>query len=496
VGFIFIFNLIVGTGALTLPGAFARAGWCLSFMVLLLLAIISFITVTFVIESMACANAIKIWQNQQYASHRIANEDGGEEDDRPADRLITSRDVESIPLIPRNEFHSYYQLTHKFELGEMATLFFNSPGRILFYLCLIVYLYGDLCIYSAAVATSLRDVVCDRENSSINSNISMFGSKAFYYVPEDLTCNERCDCWSGYTISRLAMYRIILLAFALIFGPLVFCQIQKTKYLQILTAVLRWMAFAFMIGIAFKMIIMNGVKGYPVVVNFYGVPSLFGACVYSFMCHHSLPSLLEPLRNKLMVSRILAFDFILICMFYIVLAMSAIFAFRHVQDLYTLNFLPFQVGDKSYLSTTLIIVVDYFLSLFPVFTLSTSFPIIAVTLKFNLQTIFLDMSQYDTYNVFIRLLFPILTIFPPFCVTYFTDSLSTLVAFTGSYAGVGIQYVIPISMVYFARRTCTELLGSGISNPFHSPFKSNSWLVFILFWSISCVLLVTINIVH
>jgi len=41
----------------------------------------------------------------------------------------------------------------------MATLFFNEFGRIMFYLCLIVYLYGDLSIYSAAVARSLRDVV-------------------------------------------------------------------------------------------------------------------------------------------------------------------------------------------------------------------------------------------------------------------------------------------------------------------------------------------------
>lgn len=79
-----------------------------------------------------------------------------------------------------------------------------------------------------------------------------------------------------------------------------------------------------MICISIKLLITDGAKGHPVPINFYGVPPLFGACVYSFMCHHSLPGLLAPLRNKSKVSQILSFDYILICMFYIILAMTGI----------------------------------------------------------------------------------------------------------------------------------------------------------------------------
>ena len=57
-GLIYIFNLIVGTGALTLPAAFHDAGWLLSTVLIISLAFMSFLTATFVIESMACANAI------------------------------------------------------------------------------------------------------------------------------------------------------------------------------------------------------------------------------------------------------------------------------------------------------------------------------------------------------------------------------------------------------------------------------------------------------
>jgi len=252
-------------------------------------------------------------------------------------------------------------------------------------------------------------------------------------------------------------------------------------------------AFTFMICISIKILITDGAKGHPAAININGVPPLFGACVYSFMCHHSLPGLLAPLRNKSKVSQILSYDYILICMFYILLAMTGIFAFEHVEDLYTLNFLPQSGGSSGFLSN-LYIAVDYFLSLFPVFTLSTSFPVIALTLKNNLQILFLDMSRYESYNRFIRLiLLPLLSIFPSFCVAYLVENLSTLVAFTGSYAGAGIQYVIPVFLLYFSRRTCTELLGSGVVNHFQSPFKSNLWLALVLIWSIVCVILVSIN---
>jgi len=42
---------------------------------------------------------------------------------------------------------------------------------------------------------------------------------------------------------------------------------------------------------------------HTLVADISGVPNLFGVCVYSFMCHHSLPSLITPisitLRNNL-----------------------------------------------------------------------------------------------------------------------------------------------------------------------------------------------------
>lgn len=244
-----------------------------------------------------------------------------------------------------------------------------------------------------------------------------------------------------------------------------------------------------MISIAVHRLMVNGQEGNPPVANPSGLPALFGACVYSFMCHHSLPSLVAPIRDKAGLHPLLSADYLLICCFYLFLALTGSFAFATLDDLYTLNFVP-----NSNQTDVILKFVEYFLALFPVFTLSASFPIIAITLRNNLQTLFIGSSQLEDYGFFIRrLAFPLLAILPPIFVTFFTDSLTSLVSFTGSYAGTGIQYIIPIALVWQARRTCTQLLGQGIINEYRSPFKSVAWLIFVLIWACTCVVLVTVN---
>uniref|UniRef100_A0A1A9WW97 Amino acid transporter transmembrane domain-containing protein n=1 Tax=Glossina brevipalpis TaxID=37001 RepID=A0A1A9WW97_9MUSC len=521
VGFIFIFNLIVGTGALTLPATFAKAGWLLSINVILYLALISHMTVTFIIEAMAAANAVKTWQSFQvlkrsydFETNKV-HDDGDVEnvenssgiDEQIAEtedpsatllpRVRTSTRLGRMPLYAQHSTLMYYRLDEKFELGEMAALFFNDMGRVLFYLCICIYLYGDLSIYSAAIAKSLRDLFCDHVNATDLANFTAIDSNVDTLnltLNNNETDNDAVTlCWHEGTLTRLNVYRLFLIGFITIFGPFAVFSVQKTKYLQIVTALFRWCAFIFMITIAVKLLLTDGAKGHPPAINVYGIPALFGACVYSFMCHHSLPSLLAPIRNKHDISKIVCADYIMICMFYILLAMTGIFAFERIQDLYTLNFIPHQMDDYSF-RAKLLIGIDYFLALFPICTLSASFPIIAITLRNNLQTLFLDMTHFESYNLFVRrVLFPLMAVFPPFIITYFTESLTSLVAFTGSYAGAGIQYVIPVALVYYARTTCRELLGSGVVNQFESPFRSNYWLLFVLLWTIGCVSLVTLN---
>lgn len=55
--FVYIFNLIVGAGALTLPLAFSNAGVILGTILLVVLAFMSYMNATYMVEAMATANA-------------------------------------------------------------------------------------------------------------------------------------------------------------------------------------------------------------------------------------------------------------------------------------------------------------------------------------------------------------------------------------------------------------------------------------------------------
>lgn len=187
-GLIYIFNLIVGTGALTLPAAFHDAGWLLSSIIITLLAFMSYLTATFVIESMASTNAMIHWRRLQ----RIKRS-GGSVSEELVTRTLTvqaqntgrrlSAD-ENQPLIDEDTVErvqqsvsSYYEITEITEMGKMASVFFSRGGRNLFYLCLVIYLYGDLAIYAAAVAKSIRDVACTFKPPNMTSPLNISDSE-------------------------------------------------------------------------------------------------------------------------------------------------------------------------------------------------------------------------------------------------------------------------------------------------------------------------------
>jgi hypothetical protein len=247
-----------------------------------------------------------------------------------------------------------------------------------------------------------------------------------------------------------------------------------------------YLAFAIMIITAIRDLIVDGAKGHPQAADIMGVPELFGACVYSFMCHHSLPALVSPIADKSRLFSSIALDYLLITMFYLLLALTGVFAFGQVSDLYTLDFSQRWLGKEAFL------VPRYFLALFPVFTLSTSFPIVAITLRNNLKSLFLTEGHHYRWCLR-KVLFPFLAVIPPVLVAMATKNLEILVGVTGSYAGAGIQYLIPAFLVFNARKRTLNVIGMDIKNGFESPFKGKGWVIFVIIWAITCIVLVSVN---
>lgn len=104
-------------------------------------------------------------------------------------------------------------------------MFFNRYGTISFFICIAIYLYGDLAIYGAAVGKSLRDTV---EYDFFKSLLKIFfyfvklfiSLKACTYYPPDVPCNQTLNgtirCWADYELSRDNAYRLFLVRYILI----------------------------------------------------------------------------------------------------------------------------------------------------------------------------------------------------------------------------------------------------------------------------------------
>lgn len=471
VGLVYMFNLIVGTGALTMPKAFATAGWALSVGLIAVLAFMSYMTTTFVIEAMAAANAQLRWKRREQEEVEDTDPSSSDSDDDVLCRGRSEPETKPILSIQRSAHVDHFDIVERVEMGQMASMFFNKVGVNMFYLCIIVYLYGDLAIYAAAVPISLMEVTCGNHSCAAGS----------------VKYNDTDICWGPLT--RKDAYRVFLALFTLFLGPFTFFNAQKTKYLQILTSLMRWIAFSMMIVLALIRIGKGSGEGRPPAASFSGVPNLFGVCVYSFMCQHSLPSLVTPISEKRRVGALVLADYVLILLFYLLLCFTAIFCFDGslLHDMYTLDFTDnCQVLDVAALR--------YFLGLFPVFTISTNFPIIAVTLRNNWKTLF--HRDGGTYPWAVeRVAFPLITLAPPIAVAFCTHNLESLVGVTGAYAGTAVQYVVPAFLVRHARRHLEPVVGRDAVNKHRSPFRHAFWVWFVLLWAAFCLMFVTANII-
>eukprot|EP00039_Didymoeca_costata_P026834 m.16770 g.16770 ORF g.16770 m.16770 type:complete len:461 (-) comp5794_c0_seq2:2445-3827(-) len=440
VGGALTFNLIVGAGALSLPQAFADAGYILATMMLVLLAFFSCMTAGFVIETLSITNAM----------------------------IKSGHDKVSL-LNKSSKSISDFDIDLQCELGYMAQIFLNSKELKAFYAVLAVYLFGDLCIYCVAIPKSMQNLFCSASSTEC----------VFFFSFED-------------------SYYFFLILFLAIVGPFCFFDLTKTKIIQLFTTAMRWASFVCMILIAMIGIVLQ--RGFtrtsphppkPDEIAPYNVESmsaLFGVCVYAFMCHHSLPSLLTPVENKenlwMLVPGVLG----LVLLFYLLLCFTAVFRFsleelNGTNGLYNLNF-----GDYHYRA------VANFLRAFPMIVLSANFPIIAVTLRNNLRTLLGKVaSKYMSENQ-MRFFFPLLAIVPPAFVAFLTQNVEFLVSYTGSYAGVAIQYVIPALLVQRARKI--KMPGAQGPKLHDSWFHHDRWLQLTYGWALMSWGITTANIIY
>ena len=245
-----------------------------------------------------------------------------------------------------------------------------------------------------------------------------------------------------------------------------------------------------MIGIAVVELAL-GHHSRPSAASVEGFPVLFGVSVYAFMVHHSLPGMITPMKSKKRVLPLLTIDYALILVFYLTLTYTGAFRYSYsqLQDLYSLNFF---IDHKN--GEIVVRIISYYIALFPVFTLTTNFPIISITLRENLKSLSRLLLKpvlkgREIPYLVERIVFPLIAVVPPFIVAFATQKVEILVSITGSFPGIGIQYIVPVALAFAAKYAINKKYGQ-YTNKHSSPVSHRVFLVFVLIWTVISVLLV------
>ncbi|KAG7238960.1 hypothetical protein INR49_030511, partial [Caranx melampygus] len=177
---------------------------------------------------MAAANAQLRWKRRE--QEEIEDSDSSEySDDDVMGRGRSEPETKPILSVQRSGGHvDHFEIAERVEMGQMASMFFNKEmlfqrsvclrrlfevttsskhftannrqqeeetcvfGVNMFYICIIVYLYGDLAIYAAAVPISLMEVACGNHSCSAGA----------------VKYNDTDPCWGSVT--RKDAYRVFL----------------------------------------------------------------------------------------------------------------------------------------------------------------------------------------------------------------------------------------------------------------------------------------------
>lgn len=123
--------------------------------------------------------------------------------------------------------------------------------------------------------------------------------------------------------------------------------------------------------------------------------------------------------------------------------------------------------------------------------------------------VLINGSVYNENNKLVQYSLPLVAIIPPLIIALFTEDVSSIVQYVGSYSGTLIQYLFPCLLVIYSRRTVKKKFIIPFTSPrvsksnidqlykkvntFSSPFQSVFWLNLTFIWWIICISLVTFD---
>ena len=385
-----IMNMFLATGVFTLPFSMWETGFYLGCIVLLIISVFSFLTATFIIESIAIANALykeereifkKIldvtsesnfsegndkskslrFLRNTYQSQKtdIINTD---ETMKSTDKIEISdnKDNEQNQSSEQNEMDdekkdSYY-IVKRFEFLKLAKIF-DKPIYFMVLLIFFGYLFISLTSNAVLMGNSLENII-----------IKTFGLNANNFT------------YLYYIIVSMFYFIVILISLN---------NIEQLKKLTSVIMIGRIIVILLIIGSCIYTIVDYGaleIKNFPT-FNFSNVTLMIGNTLFFFMIHHSIPGMIEGFSPQKNLITILFLGFFASFIFFIIYGLITFMAFGKytkcdysenyptaIMNLFNLNFIHFNA-------------IGYIINYYPILNIITG-SIQLITLKNNFVCVF------------------------------------------------------------------------------------------------------------
>lgn len=259
-----VVNLILATGPYAYPYSYNALGPVISAPLLFLMAILAYITATYLVEALSIGVAVK--QNEE-TDLRIQRKDSLFTDEDYKKREHYDWQLEADGDMKNSEFY----IREKMELGILAEKLAGVWLKNVFIIILTIYVYGAVSLKYVTGAISLQEGL------------------SFLFTGSE----------GKWTTDYPWTYYVSIFIFGFFCSIFSFGDIENSKTLQVVTSIMRVVVVVLMYGGTIYYLGADGVNHAPVFDLREQVKSLstvFGNTVFIFIYHHSVPGIIYPVR--------------------------------------------------------------------------------------------------------------------------------------------------------------------------------------------------------
>jgi amino acid permease len=418
-GYFFSINVVIGSGFLTLPYSFNNSGWVLGLILMVVFALQSFYLGAMLIEVISRVECIK---RLEEAEIKVPT---------PSFRQIL-RGVHKSVDWPDEACPDITD--RRFDLSSIIAIIYGQKTGYAFMVLLYLFMAGTQISYISIFASSFASTIPlgFKDACNIYEDSETFGDcRVNYWI--FLCIYVSLMTWltlKGLKEQRWLQTTLTFMRFVIIFLILITCIVLIATTSSVKNAD----------HVPFKM---------PQPVNFSAMIGSLPNICFAFVYHMQFPSIIEFIKDKVVnLRKIIILVGITSFVVYVLLAIVVPIAIHDVKPQCSIEYANYSAGHSQDNRPWWTYIIAYIVVLFPAFDVFSSFPVMAVAVADNLQTLREGVSNEDFQDVRKQRMYRIFAVAVPACFSFVLFNLNEIIENVGLLAFFLVPVILPIVHVY------------------------------------------------